>query len=152
MKITRINRKTYQLTKNEQVLGQLTYKNSLSNKAEITLIDSAIYKIKPAGFFKPHVIVTKNEIEIAKLKMNWKGQLVISLQFEREFFLKSKGFFHNKYIIENKDGEKIIQLEPKFNWSKFCYNYDISYNNQSQDNFFILLAVYCINYYRVLVS
>ena len=68
MKITRINRKTYQLTKNEQVLGQLTYKNSLSNKAEITLIDSAIYQIKPAGFFKSHVIVTKNEIEIAKFK------------------------------------------------------------------------------------
>ena len=40
--------------------------------------------------------------------MNWKGQLVISLQFEREFF--KSGVFHGKYIIENKDGEKQFNL------------------------------------------
>lgn len=152
MEVKYTDKKTFQLTENEQQLGQLTYKNLFSYNAEITLTNSESYKIKPADFFGTSIAVTKEETEVATLKINWKGHIVITFLNEREFVLKAKGTFHNKYVIENKDGEKIIQFNPKFNWNKFDYNYEISYDKKPQDILFVLLGVYASNYYIAVIS
>ena len=147
MKVECTDNKTFRLTDNEELLGQLAYKNLFSYNAEITLTNSDHYEIKPVGFFGTSITVTKNETEIANLKMNWKGQIVLTFQDGQEFVFKAKGVFHNKYVIENKEEEKLIQFDPKFNWSKFNYNYDISYDKKPQDILFVLLGVYASNYY-----
>jgi hypothetical protein len=104
------DRKTLQLTENGQQLGELIYENLLSFlKAEIKLTNSDLYEVYPVGIFGTSITVTKNGTEIANLKMNWRGQIVFSFQDGQEFVLKAKGiFFHNKYILENKDEEKLI--------------------------------------------
>ena len=84
--------------------------------------------------------------------MNWKGQIVMTFQDGQEFVFKAKGVFHNKYIIENKEEEELIRFDPKFNWGKFNYNYEISYDKKPQDILFILLGVYAANYYIAVVS
>src|SRR5690606_28351276 len=130
----------------EKLLGELIYENIFFSKAEIILVNSEIYQIKSVGIFRTNTIVTKNGVEIAKLKMNWRGQILITFQDEKEFVLKGKGMFHNKYVIENKDQEKLIQLNPKFNWKKFRYNYTISFDKKAEDILLILLGVYASNY------
>ena len=115
MKVECTDKKTFRLTDQAQLLGELTYKNFFSYKAEITLTNSERYEIKPVGFFGTSITVTKNETEIANLKMNWKGQIVMTFQDGQEFVFKAKGVFHNKYVIENKEEEKLIQFDPKFN-------------------------------------
>lgn len=100
MEIKCIDKKTFQLTDNRQSVGQLTYKSLFSYNAEITLKNSDHYKIKPVGFFGTSIAVTKNKTEIANLKMNWKGQIVITFQDGQEFIFKTKGLFLNKYIVE----------------------------------------------------
>lgn len=141
------NKKTFQLTDNGQLLGELIYQNLFSHKAEIRLTNSELYKIAPIGIFGTSITVTKNGAEIANLKMNWRGQIVFTFQNGQEFVLKATGMFNNKFIIENKDEEKLIQFDPKFNWSKFQYNYGITYDEKPQDILFVLLGVYASNYF-----
>ena len=151
MKIECTDNKTFRLADNEQLLGELTYKTLFSYKAEITLTNSDHYDIKSVGFFGTSIAVTKNEMEIASLKMNWKGQIVMIFQDGQEFVFKAKGVFHNKYVIENKE-EELIRFDPKFNWGKFNYNYEISYDKKPQDILFVLLGVYAANYYIAAVA
>jgi len=147
------DKRTLQLTENGQQLGELIYENLFSLKAEIKLTNSDLYEVKPVGIFGTSITVTKNGTEIANLKMNWRGQNVFSFQDGQEFVLKAKGmFFHNKYIIENKDEEKLLQFDPKFNWSKFDYNYDITYDKKPQDILLVLLGVYASNYFIASMS
>lgn len=146
------DKKTFQLTENGQQLGELIYKNLFSHKAEIKLTNSELYEVKPVGIFGTSITVTKNGTEVANLKMNWRGQIVFTFQDGQEFVLKAKGMFYNKYIIENKDEEKLIQFDPHFNWSKFNYNYDITYDEKPQDVLFVLLGVYAANYFIASMS
>ena len=151
MEANSTDNKTFQLIENGQQLGELIYENLFFLKAEIKLANAELYKIKSLGFFGTSITVTKNETEIANLKMNWRGQIVFNFQGQ-EFVLKATGMFYNKYIIENKDGEKLIQFDPKFNWSKFQYNYNITYNEKPQDFLFVLLGVYASNYFIASMS
>lgn len=146
MKIECTDNKTFRLTDNEHLLGELAYKSLFSYKAEILLTNSDHYYIQSVGFFGTSISVTKNETEIANLKMNWKGQIVMTFQDKQEFVFKAKGVFHNKYVIENKE-EELIRFDPKFNWNKFIYNYEISYDKKPQDILLVLLGVYAANYY-----
>ncbi len=152
MKIECNDKKTFQLTDNGQSAGQLTYKKLFSYKAEITLANSDHYEIKPVGFFGTSISVLKSEQEIANLKMNWKGQIVISFQDGREFVFRATGTFLNKYFAENEQGERLIQFDPRFDWSKFIYNYDISYDKKPEDILFVLLGVYAANYFIAVMS
>ena len=58
--------------------------------------------------------------------------------------------------MENKNKEPFIQLDPKFNWRAFQYNYDISYNisgdHPSKDTLLLLLGVYAANYFIACMS
>ncbi len=146
------DKKIFQLSENEQLLGELIYDSLFSYKAKIKLTDSELFEVKPVGIFGTSIVVSKNDSEVANLKMNWRGQIVFSFQDGQEFVFKVKGTFHNKYIIENKEGEMLIQFDPKFNWSKFNYNYDITYEKRPQDILFVLLGVYAANYFIASMS
>ena len=121
-------------------------------KAQIKLANGEVYELNPTGFFGTSITVTKGGSEIANLKMNWRGQIVIAFKDGQEYLLKAKGIFQDKYILENKEAEKLIQFDPKFNWSKFDYNYDITYDKIPQDILLILLGVYASNYFIAMMS
>jgi hypothetical protein len=144
--------KTFQLIDNGHLLGKLTYKSLFSYDAEINLANSECYELKSAGFFGTKIIISKNETEIANLQMNWKGQMVFTFQDGQEFVFKAKGVFHNSYVIEDKAEEKLIQVDPKFNWGKFHYNYEISYSKKPENTLFILIGIYASNYYLSAMS
>lgn len=146
------DKKTFKLTDNGQTIGELKYESLFSHKAQIKLTNAEIYDIKPVGIFGTYIAITRNGIEIASLKINWRGQIVFTFQDGQEYIFKAKGTFLNKYTIDNKEGENIILLDPKFNWSKFNYNYDISYDKKPQDILFILLSVYASNYFIASMS
>ena len=152
MKVECTDNKTFRLTDNEQLSGELAYKSLFSYTAEITLDHSDHYQITSVDFFGTSMAVTKNESEIANLKMNWKGQIVMSFQDGQEFLFKAKGVFHNQYVIENKEEEELIRFDPKFSWGKFNYNYEISFDKKPPNLLFVLLGVYAANYYIAAVA
>lgn len=91
-------------------------------------------------------------MEVANMQMNWKENIIISFQNGQEYILKATGTFLNKYVLEDKDQQKIMLLHPDFNWAKFSYNYSITYDNPPQDILLVLLAAYSANYYIAAIS
>lgn len=152
MKAECMNQQTFQLSNNNQQLGTLDYGTLFSCEAEIKLEDTDRYVVKPSGFFGTSTVVTKNDKVMAELRMNMKGQIVISFAGGDEYIFKNTGLFHNKFVIENKDAEKILQYEPSLNWSKLNYNYTISHNLKSEDHLFVLIGIYASNYYIAAMS
>jgi hypothetical protein len=152
MEANSTDQKTFQLTENGQQLGTLTYESLFLLKAEIRLEKGEHYEIKALGFFGTTITVTKNGSETANLKMNWRGQIVLAFYDGQEFVLKAKGIFGNKFVIENKEEKTLIQFDPKFNWRKFHYNYDITYDEKPHDILLVLLGVYAANYFIASMS
>ncbi len=156
MKAYSIDKKTFQLADNDQILGELTYETPFYLKAEIKLPSAETYKLTPEGFFGTSIAVTKDGNKVASLAMNWKGQIILTLQDDREYALKSSGLFQSKMTLENKNQEKVVQFEPKFNWREFHYSYDISYDttndNEPKDSLLLLLGVYSANYFIATMS
>lgn len=146
------DRKTVQLTGDGELLGELHYQNFLFLKAEIKLDGSGSYEVKPVGFFGTSIAVMKAGEEIASLKMSWRGYIVFTFKNGPEYVLKPKGPFYNKFILENEAEEKLIQFNPKFNWNRFDYNYDISYEKKPRDILLVLLGVYASNYFVATMS
>jgi hypothetical protein len=151
MEIQCTDKKTFELIDSSTKLGHLTYDGLFSFKADATVANDN-YKITPNGIFSTTISVTKNGTEVASLKMNWKGHIIISFQEGQEFILKATGIFGNKYVLEDKDQQKLMLLHPDFNWAKFSYNYSISYDNKPQDVLMVLLAAYAANYYIAAMS
>lgn len=146
MKAECINQRTFELTDNERLVGTLIYPSIFSYDAEIELPNSDCYSIRSDGFFGTSVKVTKNNIELANLRMNWKGQIVITMHNGEEFLFRNTGVFYSKFVIENNETEKLVQFDPGLNWSKLNYNYTIE-TMKPQDSLFLLLGLYVSNYY-----
>lgn len=152
MKAECINQQLFQLSDKEEFLGKVVYKKLFSYDAEIVLTNAENYHVEPRGFFGTHIVVTKNGTEIADLRMNLKGQIVISMSSGEEFLFKNTTIFSNHFAIENKDGEKIVQYKPALNWSKFNYNYTIANDLKSKNTLLILIGLYAANYYIAVMS
>lgn len=152
MEAKSINNKTYQLTENGQLLGEIIYESILSTKAEIKLPNSETYKVEQVGIFDTGMIVSKQGMEIAKLEMNWRGQIVFHFQDGQEFILKAKGWLGNKFVIENSNEDVLFQLDSTLNWRKLNYNFDILIENKTQNILVVLLGVYAANYFLASMS
>jgi hypothetical protein len=151
MKLQCTDKRTFELTDHSEKVGQIVYEGMFSSKAT-AMVRHEQYKITPIGIFSTAISVTKNDKEVANLKMNWKGHIIISFQNSHEYILKPTGIFTNKYVLEDKDQQKLMLLDPDFNWTSFTYNYTVSYDRKPQDILLILLATYAANYYIAMMS
>jgi hypothetical protein len=156
MEIKSTDKQTFQLRENGTYLGEIVYENLFFLKAEIKTSDSESYKIRPVGTFGQSLSVTQNETEIARLHLSWGGEIVIAFQEGEEYILKLKGIFSNTYVLENKNKEKLLQLDAQFNWRDFNYRYAVSYTlgyDKSPENLLVvLLAAYAANLFIATLS
>lgn len=150
------DKKTFLLSDNDLLLGELIYETPFYLKAEIKMPDTETYNLAPVGFFGTSISVTKDGNKIASLSMSWNGKIIITFQGDREYALKLSGLFQSKMILENKSQQNVIQFEPKFSWRDFYYKYDITYDitndNEPKDNLLLLLGVYAANYFIATIS
>ena len=146
------DRKTFQLLDKEQIKGEVIYEHLFKLKGSIKLANSDEYEIKTEGIFSTSIHVTHQGVKFASLKMNWRGQIVIAFETGEQYALKSKGVFHNNYVLENEAQEPLILYNPTFEWSKFNYKYDISFNGNPPSDLLILLGVFASNYYIATMS
>ncbi len=151
MKIQNNNKQTFELIDGAEKLGQISYEGIFSYNALAT-VGNDNYAIKPTGIFNTTITVSKDGIEVANMQMNWKGHIIISFHNGQEYLLKATGTFLNKFVVEDKDQQKLILFDPNFNWSKFSYNYTITYDNKPTDTLLVLLATYAANYYMAMMA
>ena len=150
------DRKTFLLSENDKLLGELIYETPFYLKAEINMSDTETYKLAPVGFFGTSVSVTKDGNKIASLSMSWNGKIIITFQDDREYALELSGLFQSKMILENKNQQNVLQFEPKFSWRDFYCKYDITYDStndkEPKDSLLLLLGVYAANYFIATIS
>lgn len=146
MKIHCANMKTFELVDGSETLGHIHYDSLFSYKAEARAGNDH-YTITPKGIFNTTVSVAQHSAEVATMQMSWKGQIILSFKDGKEYLLKPAGTFLSKYVLEDAGKQAILLLDPDFNWSKFSYNYNISYDTTPHDILLVLLATYAANYY-----
>src|SRR5690606_4660779 len=141
---------------NEQQFGEIIYDNLFFLKADINVVNTEKYKVEPIGFLGTRISVTQNETPIASLSLSWNGKIIITFQDGQEFSLKLDDIFSNKYILENKNNEKLLQIESKFDWKEFHYINDISYSLEYIINprniLLLLLSIYSTNFFIATMS
>ncbi|MBT1711000.1 hypothetical protein KK062_22345 [Fulvivirgaceae bacterium PWU5] len=146
MKIHCTNTKTFELVDGSETLGQIHYDSLFSYKADARAGNNH-YTITPKGIFSTTIAVAQHGTEVATMQMNWKGQIILCFTDGKKYLLKPAGTFLSKYALEDPGKQPILLLDPDFNWSKFNYNYTVSYETKPQDILLVLLATYAATYY-----
>ena len=154
MKTQFIDNKTIQLMEDGQIYGQIIYKyeNYISPKAQIKIPNSQILEINSLGVFGTSLSITHNEVELAKLKMSWSGQMVLTYVGGKEYIIRGKDLFLKCFLAEDINGELLIQFELSNEWKNFSYNYDILVAKKPVDILFVLIGIYACNYLTSLAS
>jgi hypothetical protein len=152
MTINYIN-KAFQLSDAEgRILGNLTYEKWGSKKASATTQYAEFFDFKPVGFWQQHIAVERDGKEIATLKMNWKGSIIIDIKgndVEQDYLVKSVGLWQTHFTLQDRFSNDIIALMPHLNWKSGNYTYTVEVNPDFQnqvDETLILITTYCANY------
>lgn len=152
MKITYIN-KEFQLKDLEgRFLGKLSYEKWASHKASAATQYAEFFDFKSKGFWHQYISVERDGNEIAGLKMNWKGNIIIDIKgndIEQDYIVKSVGIWQNHFSLQDRFGNVVMALHPDFKWKSGHYDYDVEINPDFQnqtDETLILIALYCANY------
>ena len=148
MKVFERESKTYDLMSAEDTfLGKLEFQGWLESKASITTQFGEFYDLKTVGFWTSTVEVRMGGDLFAELKRNWMGHVIIDIagnDVEKDYIVKQKGFWRNRYVLQDRFENDILTLLPIYEWFGKTH-FDIEINPEYQDQAnetMILLAVY----------
>jgi hypothetical protein len=148
MKVIERESKNYDLMAEDGTfLGTLEFQGWFESKASITTQFGEFYDLVTVGFWTSKVEVRIGGDLFAELKRNWMGQVIIDIMgndIEKDFIVKPKGFWRNRYVLQDRFENDIITLLPNYEWfGKTHYSIEINPEFQSQANeTMILLAIY----------
>jgi hypothetical protein len=148
MKVFERESKTYDLMSEDGTfLGKLEYQGWFESKATITTQFGEFYDLETVGFWTSKVEVSIGGELFAELKRNWMGHVIIDIidtDTHKDFIVKQKGFWRNRYVLQDRYENDIVTLLPNYEWfGKTHYSIEINPEFQSQANeTMILLAVY----------
>jgi hypothetical protein len=150
-----LNAKQFQLFENENMIGEVSFKNRMSYKAEISLSGTTAYTLEPQGFFGNKIAVKDRSRKVIEMKQNWQGRIILNALFEnfsRTFIFKHKGVFKTGFLLTDEAGLELIDIDQEFFWKKLHYEYRLSVHpaiDKYEYKFaMILLTCYCIIYYK----
>lgn len=153
MKINYNDKKEYVLTSDEDIfLGSIKFEKWSSSKAQITTQFGEFYDIASKGFWGTSIGVSRSGEEIADLKMNWTGHIVIDYAENGkvvDYLLQSNSIWKSQYSVVNTSKTEMLLLTPDYKWKKGHYNFKIDVNPEFAheiDEPFVLIAVYAVLY------
>lgn len=121
---------SFEVSKDSEVIGQLTYGSWFKFNAVITIADTA-YPVEPKGFWGTSIEVRRGEQVLLSFSMGWKGQIVLQTYFSdaREgYVFDHRGVFRESFVLTDQDGKELLEA---------AHGKDI----------LILTALHCANYY-----
>ncbi len=157
-KANSLSLRSFSLTNNNKMVGELVYPKWYSFKADIIINDKTNYKFATKGRWKSKLVLQQDDKTLAELKMTWKG-VVIKTKFdnkEQNYLLKAKTFLNRKYVLIDTDKNELVLADTDFQWKKLRCDYDITTTDEFEklDNKEVLLFVilHGINYYQTIVA
>ena len=149
---------TFELTKDEKLIGKLTYKSWFKFNAEIEIKNKSNYQVEPKGFWGTTIELKEREKVLLKFQMNWNGEIVVQTFFndsEKGYIFKYRGVFKESYILADKEGAELLVMKPQFKWHTMNYGYQITTSDMfetfSNKEILLLISVHCANYYMSLM-
>lgn len=150
---TSTDSKNFNLTMDNIHLGNLKYLKWYSFQADISLDDNSQYQLEPRGFWDSRIELLQNGESLADYKLSWKG-VIINTKFdgiEKNYLLKQKNLFSNKYLLVNSEEKELLSVSSDFKWNKLHLDYIITvsddFDHYSHKELFLLTILHCINYY-----
>lgn len=150
---------SYTIFFNGESKGQLIFKNAFSSTAEIRLGSEAPYHFTPKGFWGSTIELRKEDALIAKLKMNWNGQMIIkTYQQDKvcDYALTHLGFFKNSFLLSNRDKQELVHVSLDSKWNMHKANYEFQCADCFQDEYrsdlLLFIVLYCAKYYYTQMS
>ncbi|WP_303311821.1 hypothetical protein [Hymenobacter sp. BT730] len=155
--VTANGTRDFQLLADGKLLGALHYTEWFSLKAVLKLTDNSTFQIEPRGVWGTTIELKDQQTVLLNFKMHWNGTIVIKSKFNRKAFLfKQKSMLKNTFVLQDKDEQELLVVQPAFKWSSFNYDYTLSTTEEFEvlemKAFLLLTAVHCANYYMTMVA
>jgi|SRR6478672_3110837 len=148
------NALSFEVSKDDQSIGNLSYKSWFKFNAVIELANNSIYQIEPKGFWGTTIELKNGENVLLQFKMNWNGEIIIQTYFdtvEEDYVFKHRGVLKESFTLTDKRGSELLVMKPHFKWNKMNYEYEITTSETFDalpDNKILLMnALHCANYY-----
>jgi len=144
---------SFEVTKDDRLIGKLSYKSWFKFNAVIEIANSN-YQVEPKGFWGTTIELKDGEKVLLKFKMNWNGEIVVLTYFtnlEQGYIFKHRGVFKDSFILIDQEGFELLVMKPHWKWNKMNYEYQIttsdSFDTFSNKEILLMNSLHCANYY-----
>ncbi len=152
------NALSFEVTKEEQLIGTLTYKSWFQSAAAISLADHTTYQVAPKGFWGTTIELRDGERVLLHFKMGWNGTIIIQTYFnglKQDYIFKRSGFFKGIFILADQEGTEILTMTPDLKWNTLKYEYRITtadtFDVLEDKEILLMNAVHCANYFMAMM-
>ncbi|MCB2377507.1 hypothetical protein LGH70_07935 [Hymenobacter sp. BT635] len=147
--------RTFTLAANDALLGELKYPEWYSYKALLALPDGTALRVEPRGFWGTTIeLKDEQDAVLLSFKMHWNGSIILKSSLggvNRAFVLKGKDLLEREYVLLDRQGQELLTIRPKINWSKVNYDYTVvsseAFEALEQQAILVLMAIHCTNHY-----
>lgn len=150
---------SFDLTKDDKLIGKLSYKSWFKFNAEMEIANNSNYQIEPKGFWGTTIELKEKEKVLLKFKMNWNGEIVVQTYFdafEKDYIFKQRGVFKESFILINQEEIELLVMKPHMKWRKMNYEYQITtsdlFETFSNKEILLMTSLLCSNYYMSMMS
>ena len=152
------NSLSFDVTKDEQLIGKLNYQSWFKFNAVIEMANGSNYLVEPKGFWGTTIECKDREKVLLKFKMNWNGAIVIQTFFndnEKGYVFKHRGIFKESFILTDQDDTELLVMKPHLQWFKSNYEYQVTASGGfeiiPQKELLVMISVHCANYYMAMM-
>ena len=150
------DRKKFSFTNNTNLIGELTYQQRYTLKADILLANGSRYQMAPKeGDSATTIELKDNENVLLTFKMNSKGSISINTKFDNVEQYYTFKYKEGTYVLlDIEEVKELLLIETDFKWNKFDQDYNISttdkFDKFESSEILLLSMIHCINYYQYL--
>ena len=148
------NSLSFEVTKDDRLIGKLTYISWFKFNAEIEIVGDINYQIEPKGFWGTTIELKDSEKVLLKFRLNWNGEIVIQTYFDdskKSYAFKHRGIFKESFVLTDQEGTELLVMKPDLKWSSMNYEYQITtsqvFETLSGKEILLINSLHCANYY-----
>ena len=113
-------------------------------------------EIKSRNIFNSKFDIFLEGEDVGDIVFNWKMQMIIRLLDyhgqERQYLLRIKGIFNQRFVLQDDIKNPILEMAPRFRWATLRYDYKVFPKEtqylQSPIELMLAISAYAANLYK----
>lgn len=158
-KITANQLGQYQISRQDQIIGEWIYPKWYAKQSEIRHKDGRVWQVKPKSFWGNATEIFDAGGSLAEFKMRWNGSMEIQI-FKPEqtyrFYFKLKGFWKTSYLLLDEHLHELCQLYPDMKWNRTHYDFSIETSEEFEQldakEIILFAMIACADYHLKSIS